>query len=287
MALGTTHDFTLSRNELIRAAYRKAGVIEPEPQQFTYAANTLNGIIRELDPRIDMFWAVTKNPSTITLVANTFLYETSGDLQSNILRLESIIYRDSSGYDKKLTILTPKGYEQVKDKFSTGDPDKVYLTEDIDLSNRQLYVVPMLSSVNSQSEVTGSDALNYRCIRSHVADANNKPITGSNYLLYWEQAGSSGSAWVTGISYTAPQLLRYIYRRPLWDFDLNTDNPDFPQSWIRPLIHMLANDLIDEVPNAPIDVKQRLGLKAIQARKTMGKDRVRDTDDFHNKAEYF
>lgn len=287
MATGTTYDFTLSRNDLIRSAFRKVGVIEPDPQQITYAANTLNAIVRELDPRADIFWAVTKNPSTLTLIANTFLYTTSGDLQSNILRLESVIYRDSSGYDKELAILTPKGYEGILNKFEIGNPDKVYLTEDIDLAARQLYLVPSLSSVNSQSEVIGTDALNYRCIRSHTANSNNEPITGDNYLLYWEQAGAAGVAWVDGESYTAPQLLRYIYRRPLWDFDLSTDNPDFPQAWIRILILRLADDLADEIPGIPVEIKQRLSTKVVQAMENINNTLTRNTNDIHNKAEYF
>jgi hypothetical protein len=41
----------------------------------------------------------------------------------------------------------------------------------------------------------------YCCIESHLASSDNEPGVGSNWQLYWDQHGSSGSAWVSGNSY--------------------------------------------------------------------------------------
>jgi hypothetical protein len=46
--------------------------------------------------------------------------------------------------------------------------------------------------------------------------------------------------WATGTSYTAPQLLRLWFKRPLYDFDAATDNPDMPQGWSHWLQQELA-----------------------------------------------
>lgn len=54
----------------------------------------------------------------------------------------------------------------------------------------------------ASSEVTGSDGLIYTCIRSHVPSVLNKPITGAEWQLYWEQKGTTGGAWVASISNT-------------------------------------------------------------------------------------
>jgi len=54
----------------------------------------------------------------------------------------------------------------------------------------------------SPMEVTGTDALNYTCIKSHIAAADNKPITGGNHATYWSQTGSSGTTWVDGNAYS-------------------------------------------------------------------------------------
>lgn len=286
MGVGTSYDFNLTRDGIVKTAYRKVGNLDPNTERMTLGVELLNLIIREVDPENGNLWSVTKNPSTITLVANTFLYTTSNGLASNILGLESVVYRDPSGYDRDLVIGTPKSYEMKYDKFETGDPAFVYLTEDIDPSARQLYVAPMLSSVNDQSEVIGSDTNNYRCIRSHTADSDNKPITGSQYLLYWEQGGSSGSSWSDGTSYTAPQLLRYTYRRPLWDFDLGRDNPDVPQSWVRMLTFRLASDLADE-SSIDVGVRAYYELKGDKAKNAIAPTKTRETSDFHNKVEFF
>lgn len=286
MGTGTSHNFNLTRDGVVKNAYLKNSISKPTEQQMIDGVSILNLILREMDPRNDVLWAVTKNPATITLVANTFLYTTSNGLASNILRLESMQYRDASGSDKDLTLGTQKSYELVGNKFAIGDPSLVFLTEDTDLSARQLFVVPMLNSVNVQSEVIGTDALNYRCIRSHTADSTNKPITGANYLLYWEQAGSSGAAWADGTAYGAPQLLRYTYRRPLWDFDIGRDNPDVPQSWVRMLTFRLAADLGDII-GTDIQVRSLYLTKGERAENTIAPSKVKETNDFHNKTEFF
>ena len=60
-------------------------------------------------------------------------------------------------------------------------------------------------------EVIGTDNLNYRCIASHTSSSDNKPITGANYDLYWQQGGDQGKTWETGKTYNSwnPEALRY------------------------------------------------------------------------------
>ena len=58
-------------------------------------------------------------------------------------------------------------------------------------------------TLTASSEVTGTDSLNYTCIRKHTAASTDRPITGANYTTYWKQKGSSGSTWVTGTAYTS------------------------------------------------------------------------------------
>jgi len=53
----------------------------------------------------------------------------------------------------------------------------------------------------SPSEVTGTDALIYTCIRDHTSTAADRPITGSNWRFYWTQAGGTGGGWVVTTAY--------------------------------------------------------------------------------------
>lgn len=286
MSVGATFDFNLTRDGIVKNAYEKVGNSNPDTPQMRSGVSLLGLIMRELDPQLDILWAVVNVPATIILVANKFSYTSAGGLATNILRLETMNYRNSFGSDIPLIISTNKRYEAITDKFQLGDPQLIYLTEERDISIRKLFVVPMLSSVNSQSEVIGTDALNYRCIYSHKADSTNKPITGANHLLYWEQAGVSGLPWVDGTSYTAPQQLRYTYRKPLWDFDLGRDNPDVPQSWVRMLTFKLASDLGDTKGS---DVQERLlyANKSVEAKRAIAPTTVKTTNDFQNKIEFF
>ena len=288
MSVGTSFDYNLTRDGIVKNAYRKVTGTEPNTARMKFGVETLNLIMRELDPESRQLWAVTKDASTITLIANTFLYTTSNGLASDILELETMHYRDSSGTDVPVTIGSNRSYEEITDKFSVGDPFFVYLTESISPALRQLYIVSALSSVNDQSEVVGTGALNWRCIRTHTADSTNKPVTGDNYLLYWEQAGSSGAAWADGTQYTAPQLLRYTYRRPLWDFDLSRDNPDVPQSWIRQLTYRLASDLADDpTMEVAVSVRSHLDVKGARAKHNVESSKQKKTTNFHNKVEFF
>jgi hypothetical protein len=56
---------------------------------------------------------------------------------------------------------------------------------------------------SAASEVTGTDALVYTCIRSHTSADADKPITGANYKSYWKQTGSTGGVWATSTAYSA------------------------------------------------------------------------------------
>ncbi|MFA7706548.1 MAG: hypothetical protein WCX91_05565, partial [Candidatus Omnitrophota bacterium] len=51
--------------------------------------------------------------------------------------------------------------------------------------------------------VTGTDNLDYRCIRHHLSTDTNKPITGDGYSTYWQTPAvtTRGSAWSNSKSY--------------------------------------------------------------------------------------
>ena len=51
------------------------------------------------------------------------------------------------------------------------------------------------------SQVTGTDAINYKCVIEHLATSCNRPITGSAYATYWTAAGTSGATWSSGTQY--------------------------------------------------------------------------------------
>jgi len=68
------------------------------------------------------------------------------------------------------------------------------------LQNRQVLLWTLdwvTQTLGAASEVTGTDALIYTCRRSHTGATANKPITGAEWPMYWEQTGSTGGVWAT------------------------------------------------------------------------------------------
>ncbi len=287
MATGTTADSDLTRNEIIDMAYLKLGIGNTSALT-TRAIKELNLILREEDlvgtDEAKNLWAMSE--ASLILTADGFIYTSSDGLNSNILDLDTAYYRNTGGDDARMEIINQHQYESIVDKNDTGDPEKVHLEKNRVLSSRTMRIWPAKSSIGTTSEVTGSDTLNYQCIMLHTSAADNKPITGANYKLYWQQTGSAGSAWVTATEYTNSDLIRYTYKRPLFDFDSSTDNPDFPQGWTRYLMYRLAHDLS---PEFDIDMEARRWLKSEyrEARNMLFPSTRPDSTDIFNKVMYF
>lgn len=67
------------------------------------------------------------------------------------------------------------------------------------------------------SETIGTDGLNYRCILTHTAAADNRPITGASWETYWELGGSQGILWTAGDKYKKNFTVRF--EQPLLNFE--------------------------------------------------------------------
>ena len=225
MAIGTPADSNLSRDDIITIAYRKLG-ITTNTTLTTRAAVLLNMIVREQDlmdvGQAKDLWAL--NESTLKLSADGFVYTTADGLDNNILDIVTVHFRDTGGTDSQVSIIDQQQYEQIANKDEKGDTTKIYLKKARLLSDQILYVWPGPDTVGDTTIITGTDSLNYTCIMGHTSIADNRPITGANWRLYWRQTGTGGVAWATGTAYTNGELLRYVYKRPIYDFDLSTEN---------------------------------------------------------------
>src|SRR3990167_4906095 len=266
MAIGTTQDFSLKRNQIIGDALKKIRALapgnEPSLEQIDDSVRLLNEIIREEDLHgtgLNLnLWALDTGYLILTADQHVYTTSSSDGLSSSILELRSCIYRDATGDDIPLHIITKQQYDEIQSKDESGDPSQVYFQTSRLLSDQRFWIDNAPDSVTSTSEVIGTDGKNYKCILKHTAATLNDPITGGDWRLYWTQAGSSGSAWAADTAYTNGELIAYSYKRPLFDFDLATDNPDMPAGWGRYLTYRLAHDLS---PNAGLALDERIWLK--------------------------
>ena len=289
MAVGTTYDATITRDRLIEMAHSVIGVLPQgetlDGDQLQDGKDLLGLIIRETDAAGKWLWTINA-ASHLTLAASTHRYDSSNNLPTNISELLTVHYRDSNGRDIPLDILKSEQYEAIDEKMQIDVPKSVYLTEHRDLASRVLFVHPMLASVATESVVTGTDALTYKCIYPHTAAAVTKPITGANWKMAWELGGSWPATWGTGTKYTCTQQLRMTYRRPIFDFDTASDTPDFPLEWPRTILYKLAFDLGD-LYGIPIDERKVMVEKAKGAFNDIFPSVKAKSKKIHHKVSYF
>lgn len=72
--------------------------------------------------------------------------------------------------------------------------------------------VPGWKSQQSNHALTSSSEIvvgtkNYTCILPHIASASNMPETGSEWEIYWVEAGENGIVWVSETQYTSASVI--------------------------------------------------------------------------------
>ena len=292
MATGTTADAVMKRNKLVESALRAVRAIEPGEQAdhniMAEGVKLLNEILREEDQDQTgikkSLWALSENH--LFLVVGDYVYSTTEGLAASIQDLQTVFYRDITGFDKAVDIISSRQYDALTQKNDTGDVQKLFLEVNNTLSSQVVRPWPVPASIGTTSEVIGSDGLNYKCILGHVSATYNKPITGASWRLYWTQQGSAGTTWATATTYTNGALLRLSYKRALYDFDLSDDDPDLPLGWGNYLKWRLAVELAP-IYKIPLDERTWFDVRAGQAMKRLFPAMTTKTQDVHNKAQYF
>lgn len=283
-ANSTSTYLTITRDKFIELAHKIIGVLEPsqvlDGEQLQDGIDLLSLQVREVDQSGRWRWTIDE-AQHVPITSNTYVYNMDRGLPGNIAELLTATYRDSNGTDSPLKILRAEGYEEISNKIRQGNPNAVYLTDTTDLSLRTLYTYPSPGTVSTQSLIAGP----YRCIRSHTADASSEPITGKNWRVFWENGGEGTTSWASGTQYTAPPMIRLLYRRPITDFANADSTPDFPMQWPRLLLYELAFDLAD-IYSIPLDERTYLIEKAKGAKDNIFPSTKTKTTNIHNKVRY-
>jgi len=113
-------------------------------------------------------------------------------------------------------------------------------------------------------------------------ESNSQPVA-----CYLERAALRANNVL--IFYPTPNqayTVKYQFRRPLYDFDLPTDNPDFPSDWFMPIQKMLAYELS---PHFGKPLSERQLLKADADQSMMESENFNDDEPSYQplKTEYF
>lgn len=288
--LAATSDFTLTRDQLIRAAFEEAKVIaEGEaltPEQLNIGIVRLGLIVRELDGAGNWVWT-RQEAAHLSLKSGVGVYDVNAGLPMNISEIVSIVYRSSAGHDSApLKILTADAYERIPDKLMHGEPCAVYLTNQFQLERRRLYIWPFPLIVTAQSMVIGSDGNHYKCIYPHESSSVDRPVMGENWRMVWELSGGAVSNWASGSAYTVAESMRMVIKRPIFDFDAAGNTPDFPMQWSRMLMLRVALD-VGSVYGASPSTLDAIAAKIKGAFTDIFPSTRPQTNNIHNKTQYF
>lgn len=89
----------------------------------------------------------------------------------------------------------------------------------------------------------------------------NKAQSGIVNQVFYDPQLATGYLYLWNPPTTVTDLVKFTYHRELADFDLASDNPDFPQEWIDPLVWNLA-DVLGPEYDIPMDRAQVIAGKA-------------------------
>lgn len=82
--------------------------------------------------------------------------------------------------------------------------------------------------------------------RQEYIDLPDKASKGTPTQYYYDPQLTIGTLFIWPAPVTATGTLEFDFARPLDDFDASTDDPDFPQEWLKALVYNLAESLADE-----------------------------------------
>jgi hypothetical protein len=291
MSVGTIFNSPVKRNTIIKHALLNChGWPEdsnPPLERVVQAVEKLNSIFAEesqwgVDQNVHL-WAMSNK--ALFLAAGKYIFDTTGDLPADVISLEAATFRSVNGDDVALDLIPHNTYAGLSPKNEIGDPKFLYWKEGADPANHKFFIWPTKSSVTAPNEVTVS-SVNYKCILKHTSASVNQPGVGSDWTLFWQVGGSSGSAWVTATSYTSGELLAITYKRPLFLFASPYENPDMPLGWDNYLEYRLALALS---PHYKLELDERKWLEqaTAQARHRLFPNSRKKEDNFHNKALFF
>lgn len=287
----------MNRDQLIGAAYRKVvGAQTVSAAQLLVGTQQLNLIVQEEDARGQsrqnrQLWATARD--IVPLKAARQIYTTATvnnayGIPTAVAQLEHVVYRDALGNDVPIEILNVDQWQNIDNKDLGGEPSKVWLEENKDLTQQRLWIWPTPATITDGSEVVGTDGATYVCIQGHAASAPKRPTTGAQWPAFWSQKATIGtpSAWSAAATYVHAPSLLISYKRTLVSFINATDAPDFPPAWERFLIYRLAHELSSDY-GLSLEERQALKEEFTDARDVLFPGTRPVSDSVHNKGCFY
>lgn len=294
MSTSGSTDFNSTRDEIIKTAYRKLGVLRgtqtPNAQLITDGAFALNAVVKHLQARGLHVW--TETEATLFPQAGQTQYALSSAAASDHATqsfVSTAIATEANSGASTITVDSDTGISDgdfigiVVDDGTVhwttvnGTPvsDVITLTTALDDSAavdqkvyayttkivRPLRVVDArwvdASSAIESPHITMMARLDYRRLP-------NKAQAGAVTQAFYDPQLTTGYMHLWHVPAVFDGYVNFTWWRPIEDFDAAGDNPDLPQEWIRTLVWLTAMEMGPEF-DVPADRWQIVMSMAAQA----------------------
>lgn len=281
MATSGSSDFNRTRDELIKAAYRKIGAIRatqtPNAQLITDGAEALNALVKHWQGKGLHIW--TETEATLFPQAGQTQYAISNAATSDHVTqsfVSTAIATEANSGASTITVDSDSGISSgdfigiVVDDGSVhwttvnGAPaaNVITLTAVLDDSaavDNKVYaytskIVRPLKVIDARwvdsssgiesPHITMMSRLDYRRLP-------NKAQAGAVTQAFYDPQLTAGQMHLWHVPAVFDGYVNFTWLRPIEDFDAAGNNPDLPQEWVRTIIWNLAVDLAPEFDVPP------------------------------------
>lgn len=146
-------DATITRQNLIKRAFRRIGMDSPSTNEQALAVDLLNDIVKEIDAEGRWLWTASNTPTALTLVASQASYATGATattIATNILRLERVeLIRGGMYLPIRIVDKTESISTWERESGNTGEPLMVYLERLPVLTDNKMWFYPTPNSAYS------------------------------------------------------------------------------------------------------------------------------------------
>ena len=281
MATSGSSDFSVTRDEIVKAAYRKLGVIRatqtPNAQLINDGAQALNAMVKHWQGKGIHVWTTSE----------ATLFPQPGQVKYALSNASGSDHATQSYVATEIATAAADGASSIVVDSITGISDGDYIGVVVDDGSVHWTTV---NGAPAGSTITLTDALDdsagidnkvyaytskivrpLRIVDARWVDAltgyenpsismiarldyqrlPTKTQAGSVVSMFYDPQLTTGYAYLWHVPNPFEGFVNFTWHRPIEDFDAAGDNPDLPQEWIQTLIFNLAVVLAPEFDVPP------------------------------------
>ena len=280
MATSGSTDFTVTRNDIVKSALQKVGKVReggtPTATQYTEGSLALNILVKAYHGLGMPLWAMKTGYILPQTGVNDIDVGPTGDHVTNsyvqtalasaaVSGAGSIVVDSATGISASDNIGIELDNGDVQWTTVNGAPSGTTITLTATLTeaaaaDNTVYTYTTKTSRPlriTHAYIKNVDNSEYQIAvigRNDYFALGDKTVESVPSQIYYDHQLTDGVISIWPRFEDGDNVIRFTYHRPFEDFDASTDNPDFPQAWIRPLVWGLTYEL---APEAGLQLAER------------------------------